>query len=126
METEQMAEVYGAPGTRPSDHSKAARKQAKADERRAKHERAMRGAVTTPAQRIMRKEMEAGVHKLGDVMDGILGPLSQGSDLKGQQVSEVAHMLIEENGAELRLGLKEWPIIQRIVEAAVRVNPADL
>lgn len=88
-----------------------------------------------PAQVAMRHDMEmanmvkaaqavpitAQPQTVLDVFDGMMGPQSPDA-----RVAEVAHMLIEEHGAELRLGLKEFAIVQRIVEAAVRFEPADL
>ncbi|QZD98651.1 hypothetical protein SEA_JEMERALD_63 [Microbacterium phage Jemerald] len=121
---------------------------------------------TTPAQRLMRGEMESGVHKpertpmgpigshpsdydqpsaalaavtppsheldssivsggkpqkLAEVFDSMMG--SVGADAN---VTRMAHVLIEAQGEGLQLGLKQWGIVQRIVEAAVRFDPADL
>lgn len=84
--------------------------------------------VISSAQRVMRSEMEAGVHQPVKAADAI-------AELFGEEpvqavdqvdVARMAHLLIEEHGSGLLLGLKDWGIVQRIVEAAVRVDPSDL
>lgn len=101
---------------------------------------------TTPAQRLMREEMEAGVHKAGSalavvtppdrdldssivsggkplkvkaVLDDVLGPVSE-----DRAVTELAYDIIREHGEGLVLNLQQWPIVQRMVEAAIRRGSA--
>lgn len=90
------------------------------------------------AQQVMREEMEAAVKhrpkpskpehpqceptKLGDLMEEEFGTgLPSDAD-----VSRMAHLLIEEHGKGLKLGIKQWGIIQRIVEHAVVFDPQEL
>lgn len=101
---------------------------------------------TTPAQRLMREEMEAGLHKasssLGAVnppshdmdssivsggrstvipvsteFESLMGPVSEDSG-----VTELAYQVINYHGEVLVLGFREWAIIQRMVEAGVRAG----
>lgn len=94
----------------------------------------------TPAQRIMREEMEAGVHKSSSALAAVnppsrehdasivsggaptkLGDLLE-SELGAQQdaaLSARAHEIIEVHGYGLFLSLKQWTIVQEIVEAAL-------
>lgn len=61
--------------------------------------------------------------KLGEVFEQEFGfaPGPEDAD-----ISRMAHLLIEEHGQGLFLDIGAWTIVQRIVEAAVRVEPADL
>ncbi len=79
---------------------------------------------TTPAQRLMRSEIEAGMHKrqtlpepikASAVLDDMLGPVSE-----DRAVTELAYEVINEHGDGLILDLKQWPIVQRLVEAGIR------
>lgn len=116
---------------------------------------AMSASRRDRAQQVMREEMEAGLHKpslldvvttphdeaqasvtsggkpqhpqceptkLGDLMEEEFGVgLPDDAD-----VSRMAHLLIEEHGKGLKLGIKQWGIIQRIVEHAVVFDPQEL
>lgn len=110
----------------------------------AKKSQSLRGMAfeTTPAQRLMRREMEAGVHKssaalaavtppdreldssvvsggkplrVKAVLDDVLGPVSE-----DRAVTELAYEVIREHGEDLTLSLAQWPIVQRMVEAGIR------
>lgn len=85
------------------------------------------------AQRVMRREMEQGVHKgkrsdyastenlgaapakLGDVLDDVVGP-ETGSPT---DIVSLAHQIIVEHGDGLVLGIKQWSIVQRLVEQGI-------
>lgn len=71
---------------------------------------------TTPAQTLMRAEMEAGVHKrtpvkLGAVLDEVVGPREVHTD--------IALDVINEHGQGLTTGFREWAIIQKMIEVGV-------
>jgi len=98
---------------------------------------------TTPAQRLMRNEMEAGMHKrkvivpgstkeeleaevynaeklrepvkASAVLDDLLGPVSE-----DRAVTEMALEIINEQAEGLVLNWQQWPIVQRLVEAGIR------
>lgn len=85
---------------------------------------------TTPAQRLMRSEMEAGLHKqtptvaikgesrpmsVGAVLDDVVGQATSAE----QPVTDLAYEIINRHGEGLKLGLREWQIIQNMVEAGI-------
>lgn len=87
-----------------------------------KHERKGRSLrdmayEVTPAQRLMRKEMEAGVHRAGSVVDSVVG-VSRSS----AEVEALALKVIGESEVSLRLGLQEWRAVQDLVEAGIRAG----
>lgn len=144
-----MAEVWGAPGTRPSDHAKAERKQAKAREAQAAKEakpskkhtkkgrslRDMAYETMSASNVITRDDMARGAHKdpraqvdeqgrfryqvpmpAGEVLDAAFGSLSTTDE------APLALQVINEHGAGLKLGMREWAIVQHLVEAGIRMG----
>jgi hypothetical protein len=93
---------------------------------------------TTPAQRLMRSEMEAGLHKASAASAAVNPPsheldssvVSGGAPVKAGQaiddavgirlsdgiVATEALAIINELGNGVRTGLAEWAIIQRMIE----------
>ncbi|QKY80357.1 hypothetical protein SEA_MERCEDES_57 [Microbacterium phage Mercedes] len=74
----------------------------------------------SPEQQVMAREMSQP-KPIGKVLDEFMGEQNIDAD-----VDRMAHVLLEEHCAELRTGLKEWAMIQRAVEAAIRLDPRDL
>ncbi|QZE10350.1 hypothetical protein SEA_KATCHAN_62 [Microbacterium phage KatChan] len=78
-------------------------------------------AADQKAQQVMRQEMEAGVHKredpakLADVFEGEFGFDPE----EDKAITEEALVIINEHGKGLRLGLKQWAIVQRLVEHGI-------
>lgn len=77
---------------------------------------------TTPAQRLMRQEMEAGVHKapqaLGSVLDEVVG--AERPDVTAE-VKQKAYAIIN-NGPQVQLTLKQWTAVQSLVEEGILVG----
>lgn len=88
------------------------------------------GQQPTEAQRIMRQEMTDPI-SLGAVLDGVVGRAIQATDDDStiglsqygefyQRVPELAHDIINQH--ELSLSLKQWQVVQRMVEQGITVG----
>lgn len=88
--------------------------------RHVEHHKKMDYAVT-PAQRLQRTEMEAGVHqpvKLGQALSGLLGAQSRAPE----EVIQQAWSVIEGTPNTLQLSVAQWAEVQKLVEVAIMVG----
>ncbi|QKN87761.1 hypothetical protein IXEL_61 [Microbacterium phage Ixel] len=114
----------------------AIQKPSKKHKKKARSLRDMAFETTQAAQTVMRHEMERGVHKpqrLGEVLDEVVGPQPDQGDaselsdygLFEQDVPNLALEVIDQHGQGLRTGMREWAIIQGMVEAGIRRGYAE-
>ncbi|QWS69729.1 hypothetical protein SEA_WILLIAMSTRONG_63 [Microbacterium phage WilliamStrong] len=68
-------------------------------------------------QKLMREEMEAGVHKpqtLGSIVNDMMGIPNPDEDVRDE-----ALRIINEAGQGLRLSLQQWATVQRMIELGI-------
>lgn len=89
-------------------------------ERTRRHLESMSYETLTPEQALMKREMDQGLHKLGAVLDEVVGTASTA----GPEVTTLAYEVIEAHGDGLTLGLRQWQIVQNLVEAGIKAGYA--
>lgn len=97
----------------------AVKKPSKKHKKKARSLRDMAFETRQAAQTVMRRDMERGVHqpqRAGEVFNAAFGSLSTTDE------APLALQVIEKHGAGLKLGMREWAIVQHLVEAGIRMG----